>query len=67
MKKIVVDHGKCEGIGICESILPDIFEVQDDSALKLKKEMVEDERSIRLIEDAIASCPKGALSIVDVD
>lgn len=67
MKKIVVDHSKCDGIGICESILPNTFEVQDDSSLKVNDEIVGDARSLRLIEDAIASCPKGALSLVDVD
>lgn len=67
MKKIVVDQSKCEGIGICESILPNTFQVQDDSSLKVNEEIVWGTRSLRLIEDAIASCPKGALSIVDVD
>ncbi|MFG1352241.1 ferredoxin [Xanthobacter autotrophicus] len=67
MKKIVVDHSKCEGIGICESILPNTFEVQDDSTLKVNEEIIRDARSLRLSEDAVASCPKGALSIVDSD
>ena len=67
MKKIVVNLSKCEGIGICESMLPNIFEVQDDSSVKVNEEFTGDTRSLRLIEDAVAACPKGAISIVDVD
>lgn len=67
MKKIVVDRCKCEGIGICESILPNVFEVQDDLSLKVNEEFIGDTRSLRLAEDAVASCPKGAISLADAD
>ena len=67
MKRIAIDRSKCDGIGICESILPNVFEVQDDASLKVNEEFVGDARSLRLLEDAVASCPKMAISIVDAD
>jgi len=61
---VVVDRTRCSGIGICESIAPDFFEVGDDGALLLLREDFADgERSA--IEDAVGSCPAAALSVVD--
>lgn len=67
MKKIVIDINKCEGIGICESILPDVFEVQDDGSLKVSEQFIGDPRTLRLAEDAVVSCPQGAIYLVDSD
>lgn len=67
MKKIVIDYAKCDGIGICESIVPHVFEIQADASLMLLQEVVEDSRTMRLIEDAVASCPKAAISLVDAN
>ncbi len=33
--KILVDWQKCTGIGICEALSPDTFEVGDDGKLQL--------------------------------
>ena len=61
---VVVDRTRCSGIGICESIAPDFFEVGDDGALLLLREDFADgERPA--IEDAVGSCPAAALSVVD--
>lgn len=63
--KITVDRGRCTGIGICESVSPDHFEVGDDGALVLRQDSVAaDERT--LIEEAVRSCPAKALSITSV-
>lgn len=59
---VVVDRTRCSGIGICESMVPDFFEVGDDGALLLLHEDFADgERPA--IEDAVGSCPAVALSI----
>jgi ferredoxin len=58
--KIVVDRGRCSGIGICESLAPDIFGVGDDGSLVLLREDVEDRA---LAEEAVRGCPAAALSI----
>jgi ferredoxin len=31
--QVVVDRTKCQGVGMCESIRPDVFEVADDGEL----------------------------------
>lgn len=60
--KINVDRRRCTGIGICESISPEHFEVGDDGALVLVTEsFIEEERGV--IEQAVRSCPAKALSI----
>ncbi|MCU1693352.1 MAG: 3Fe-4S ferredoxin [Frankiales bacterium] len=62
--RIVLDEGKCSSIGMCESVAPDVFEVGDDGALVvLAPEQPADRRA--LIEEAVAACPTGALSLAD--
>ncbi|MEQ6900421.1 ferredoxin [Nocardioides sp. YIM 152588] len=59
---IVVDRGRCTGLGICESIDPDRFEVEDDGSLLLHQERVA-EADRALAERAVGSCPAAALTI----
>lgn len=62
--RVVVDHGKCTGLGLCESIAPEFFEVQDDGSLELlRKEGDESERGA--LEEAVRSCPTEALRLED--
>lgn len=60
--KIIVDRNRCTGIGICESISPDYFEVGDDGALILMNDTFGESESTQL-ENAVRSCPAAALSI----
>lgn len=60
--RIIVDRGRCTGIGICESVDPDRFEVAADGSLVLtREEYDEDERDV--VEEAVRSCPAGALTL----
>jgi ferredoxin len=62
MMRIQVDWNKCTGIGMCESLHPDLFEVGDDGKLQLLRgEDVPDDRAAD-VDAAIAACPTGALS-----
>lgn len=62
--KIVLDENKCSSLGMCESVAPDVFEVGDDGSLTvLAPEQPEDQRA--LMEEAVAACPTGALSLTD--
>ena len=62
--RIVVDHDKCTGLGMCEAEAPELFEVQDDGSLTVLNETPgEGERAEA--EAAVASCPTEALSIVE--
>ncbi len=61
--KILVDRSKCTGLGICESLAPEHFEVDDDGHLVLLDENVTDE-TLSGVEEAIAGCPTEALRLV---
>ena len=61
--KVEVDHGRCAGLGICESVAPDTFEINDDGDLVVLVETVPPE----LLDDAeraVEGCPTAALRLV---
>ncbi|GAB2869742.1 ferredoxin [Nocardioides pacificus] len=60
--KCVVDYDKCTGLGICESLAPDFFEVNDDGDLVLLKEDISADE-LQAVEEAVSGCPTEALSI----
>lgn len=60
--KCVVDFDKCTGLGICESLAPEFFEVDDDGKLiQLKEDITAEE--LQAVDEAVAGCPTEALSI----
>jgi ferredoxin len=60
--KCVVDFDKCTGLGICESLAPEFFEVNDDGDLiQLKEDITSEE--LQAVEEAVAGCPTEALTI----
>jgi ferredoxin len=61
--KIVVDRSRCTGLGMCESLAPDVFEVGDDGHLVVLSEEIELSR-LGELETAAAACPTEALRIV---
>lgn len=64
MKCVTVDFDKCTGLGICESLAPDFFEVNDDGELLVLKEEIGG-AELQEVEEAVAGCPTEALKIVD--
>ena len=62
--KIRADYDLCEANAMCEALAPDVFEVDDDDNLQILHEEVTDENRTR-VEQAVAACPKAALSIVE--
>lgn len=60
--KVLVDFSKCTGLGICESLAPEFFEVNDDGDLVLLKEDITD-AEMQEVEEAVAGCPTEALRI----
>ena len=60
--KCVVDFDKCTGLGICESLAPDFFEVNDDGDLMLLKSDITDDE-LQAVEEPVAGCPTEALTI----
>jgi ferredoxin len=64
--RVVVDHGKCSALGICESLAPDLFEVQDDGSLVILNERPAG-RLCESAREAVEGCPTGALTIFEQD
>jgi ferredoxin len=60
--QVLCDFDKCTGLGLCESLAPDFFEVQDDGSLAVLRETF-DEAERPSLEEAVRSCPTEALSL----
>ena len=60
--KIVVDRDKCTGLGNCEALAPNYFEVDEDGSLELLRENL-DPADLALVERAVAGCPMAALRV----
>ena len=62
--KVQVDFDLCESNALCEALAPATFELGDDDALRILDDRVTD-TNVDLLERAVASCPKSAISLVD--
>jgi len=60
--KILLDRAKCTGLGICESLAPDVFEVDENGDLVMLTDVVPD-GLLDDVEAAIAGCPTEALRL----
>ena len=60
--RVVVDYDKCTGLGLCESMAPDFFEVADDGSLNLLQAEADESQRTEL-EEACRACPTEALRI----
>lgn len=60
--KVIVDRSKCTGLGICESLAPTVFEVDENGELMLLQESVDGDE-LRSVEEAITGCPTEALRL----
>jgi ferredoxin len=60
--RIEVDREVCEGLGMCESMAHDFFEVDDDDVMHLLDDSPPEERRSE-VSAAVASCPVQALRL----
>ncbi|MDS1114817.1 ferredoxin [Gordonia westfalica] len=60
--KVELDRARCTGLGICESLASDFFEIADDGSLLVLKDEVTD-ADLMEVEEAIAGCPTEALRL----
>ena len=60
--RISADHGKCEGLGMCEAMADEFFEVGDDGLVHVLNDAPAgaDEQ---LVEAAVRACPVAALTL----
>jgi len=62
--KIRVDFDLCESNALCESLAPEVFELDDDDLLQLRAEETTPE-TIDAVTRAVAACPRAAISLED--
>ena len=62
--KIKVDFDLCESNALCEALAPQNFQIDDDDFLQILDENVTDENR-DAVKQAIAACPKSAISLVE--
>lgn len=64
MSRVQVDRERCVGSGVCESLAPEVFELDDDGVLQLhREEPAADE--LDEVRDAVQSCPARALALAE--
>lgn len=62
--RVVVDLDRCEGNAFCVNIAPEVFQLDDDEYAEVISDPVPVEQET-LVEQAIAACPRAALSRKD--
>jgi ferredoxin len=62
--RIFVDPDLCKGCGICESIAPDIFELNAEFQAKVICDPIP-EQFREVVEETIAECPEIAIIITE--
>jgi len=60
--KIKVDFDLCESNALCESLAPDVFELDDDDYLQLNTEETTPE-NVGAVRRAVQACPRAAISL----
>ena len=60
--KVKVDFDLCESNALCESLAPEVFEIDDDDYLQLKQEDVGEDLA-DAVRRAVAACPRSAISV----
>lgn len=63
-QKVYVDPDKCIGCNTCPLLDPDTFEM-DNNTYKAKVKKQPQDPNSETIKNAIASCPVGAISIIE--
>src|SRR4051794_10878940 len=61
--RVEMDMAKCTGLGICEALAPDFFEVGDDGVLTVLRADV-DPSDLAAVREAVESCPTEALKLI---
>ncbi len=60
--KVKVDFDRCESNALCESLAPDVFEIDDDDFLQLRKEEIGAD-DVDAVRRAVAACPRAAITL----
>jgi len=64
--RIKIDPTRCEAFANCINAAPDLFELDADGRVCLKKEAVEDDRA-DVVRRAVYDCPVNVISYMQED
>jgi ferredoxin len=62
--RVTVDRDLCEANGVCASLVPEAFHLDDDDVLHMTAAEVPPELADR-VRRAVLSCPKMALTLTE--
>lgn len=62
--KVAVDRDACIGDGICASLCPDVFELDDEGKSKVIKEEIGDDL-YDCVKEAVDSCPVSCITLTE--
>ena len=62
--RIEVDRDTCEGLGMCEAMASDVFELDDDEVMHVLDETPPESQRAH-VHAAVQACPVLALSLHD--
>ncbi|MET8573282.1 ferredoxin [Streptomyces sp. NPDC005012] len=65
--KVTVDRGVCCGAGQCAMLAPEVFDQGDADGLVLLLDPEPGERHAAAVREAAATCPTGAVRLLDAD
>lgn len=66
MKQAEVDKDLCIGCGACQSLVGEVFEIDDDGLAKVKSNPIKEDLVDEVI-DAAEGCPTDAIIVEDVN
>ena len=58
--RVTADREVCVGYGQCELLAPEVFEVDDDGAVRVLQDLPDDVDAVR---EAVQQCPSGAIAL----
>ena len=60
--KVILNRDACIGCGACAAIAEDVFGSDNEGISVLKKEEVSTDEEVSMVQDAVDSCPTGAIT-----
>ncbi len=64
MSHVQVDRERCVASGVCESLAPEVFEIDDEGVLQVHQDEPAAD-ALDGVRDAVQSCPARALALAE--
>ena len=64
--KVRVDQWVCVGCGVCASLCPDVFEMNEEGRSRVRVIIIQDEEVYERVVNVAKDCPVGVITIEEV-